>query len=166
MPDAKEYTIEQIADHILARGAIHPQKLMLLAWYVYSCSLLPEFQDHGIRITDSTFTASGHGPRHAGLAKRCLANDNILIAQNTAELKPDPELDSFLDMILYVYDRYTVKDLEYLVCHELPWTRAHHGVSRHLDSPVVIKPEWILEFHKEVQRQIRELEMKERRTNA
>lgn len=145
--DAGRYSIYDVADWFLSKGAMTHKKLQKLCYYAQAWSYALKNR----RLIRADFQAWVHGPVSPALYDRFknFGYDTIrLRGEYKCNMKEeDIEL---LENVWETYGEQTGNSLEALTHRELPWLEARKGYGENEKCTVVISPEVMKKYYKSI----------------
>lgn len=145
--DAGRYSIYDVADWFLSKGAMTHKKLQKLCYYAQAWSYALKNR----RLIRADFQAWVHGPVSPALYDRFknFGYDTIrLRGEYKCNMKEeDIEL---LENVWETYGEQTGNSLEALAHRELPWLEARKGYGENEKCTVVISPEVMKKYYRSI----------------
>lgn len=145
--DAGRYSIYDVADWFLSKGAMTHKKLQKLCYYAQAWSYALKNR----RLIRADFQAWVHGPVSPALYDRFknFGYDTIrLRGEYKCNMKEeDIEL---LENVWETYGEQTGNSLEALTHRELPWVEARKGYGQNEKCTVVISPEVMKKYYRSI----------------
>ncbi|HFK0261622.1 Panacea domain-containing protein [Listeria seeligeri] len=139
------YSIQQLAEWLLAKESMTNKKLQKMAYYsvAWSYALLEKQV-----FEEDEFQAWVHGPVSPVLYHDYKENKWEEIPNNGIEApKFDGEIEELLESVWFTYGEETGNGLEALSHSERPWIVARSGYSENENCDVVIKKEDMKSFY-------------------